>query len=141
MTELPTLNKETFTFIVIINTIVIDIIIVSLPDNDENESDSDHEASKYVPMKKSSVIGMRPSEEKIKVNEITNVRQLEMLTRIHIMLAQIAGRSSPHYKDYVLLVYAFVQRIWQVLYQTFSLVTRQEKYYFVSQQKIIIYIN
>ena len=36
--------------------------------------------------------------------------------RIHIMLAQVAGYSSPHSRDYVLIAYSFLHRIWQVMF-------------------------
>jgi len=34
--------------------------------------------------------------------------------RVHVMLAHVAGHSCPHSRDYVLLAYAFLYRIWQV---------------------------
>ena len=79
-----------------------------------SDSDSELMASKYVPTKQRSVIGLRPSDISVKMDDIFDVRQMETLMRIHVMLAQIAGRSSPHHKDYVLLAYAFLLRIWQV---------------------------
>ncbi|KAJ7392503.1 Cilia and flagella associated protein 46 [Desmophyllum pertusum] len=79
-----------------------------------SESGSELDASKYVPEEHHSVIGLRPSEVAVKIEDITDIRQLETLMRVHVMLAQVAGHSSPHSKDYVLLAYAFLYRIWQV---------------------------
>lgn len=77
-------------------------------------SETSIDTSKYVPRERQSVIGQRQSEVNIKTEEINDVRQLETLCRIHAMLAQVAGHSSPHYTDYVLMAYGFVQRILQV---------------------------
>ena len=60
------------------------------------------------------MIGLRPSDVTVKLEDITDIRQLETLMRVHVMLAQVAGHSSPHSRDYVLLAYAFLYRIWQV---------------------------
>lgn len=59
---------------------------------------------------------MRPSDVAVKLEDITDIRQLETLMRIHIMLAQVAGYSSPHSRDYVLIAYSFLHRIWQVIF-------------------------
>lgn len=79
-----------------------------------SESGSEIDASKYVPGEHRSVIGVRPSEVTVQVQDIIDIRQLETLMRLHVMLAQVAGNSSPHSRDYVLLAYAFLHRIWQV---------------------------
>jgi hypothetical protein len=80
----------------------------------DDMSESGVDAAKYAPRQRQSVIGQRPSEINIKIEEITDVRQLETLCRIHVMLAQVAGRSSPHYTDYVLIAYGFIHRILEV---------------------------
>ena len=82
-----------------------------------SESESEIDASKYVPEEHRSVIGVRPSDVTVKMEDITDIRQLETLMRVHVMLAQVAGHSSPHSRDYVLLAYAFLYRIWQVIDQ------------------------
>ncbi|KAL9983920.1 hypothetical protein ACROYT_G006166 [Oculina patagonica] len=79
-----------------------------------SESGSELDASKYVPEEHRSLIGLRPSDVAVKLEDITDIRQLETLMRVHVMLAQVAGHSSPHSRDYVLLAYAFLCRIWQV---------------------------
>ena len=85
-------------------------------DNNDARSDSESEvdASKYIPEEHRSVIGLRPSDVTVKLEDITDIRQLETLMRVHVMLAQVAGHSSPQSRDYVLLAYAFLYRIWQV---------------------------
>jgi len=85
-------------------------------DNNDAKSDSESEvdASKYIPEEHRSVIGLRPSDVSVKLEDITDIRQLENLMRVHVMLAHVAGHSSTHSRDYVLLAYAFLYRIWQV---------------------------
>lgn len=85
-------------------------------DNDEarTESESEVDASKYVPDEHRSVKVLCPSDVTVKLEDITDIRQLETLMRVHVMLAQVVGHSSPHSRDYVLLAYAFLYRIWQV---------------------------
>lgn len=85
-------------------------------DNDEarTESESEIDASKYVPDEHRSVKGLRPSDVTVKLEDITDIRQLETLMRVHVMLAQVVCHSSPHSRDYVVLAYAFLYRIWQV---------------------------
>lgn len=82
--------------------------------NARSDSESEVDASKYIPEEHRSVIGLRPSDVTIKLEDITDIRQLETLMRVHVMLAQVAGHSSPHSRDYVLLAYAFLYKIWQV---------------------------
>ena len=48
------------------------------------------------------------------MEDITDIRQLENLIRVHVMLAHVAGHCSPHSVDYVLMAYAFLYRILQV---------------------------
>lgn len=79
-----------------------------------SESESEVDASKFVLEEHRSVIGLRPSDVNVNLEDITDIRQLETLMRVHVMLAQVAGHSSPHSTDYVLLAYAFLYRIWQV---------------------------
>ncbi|XP_048585353.1 cilia- and flagella-associated protein 46 isoform X2 [Nematostella vectensis] len=81
-------------------------------------SENGIDAAKYVPKTCQSVIGQRPSDLRVRTEEMCDVRQLESLCRVHVMLAQVAGHSSPHYTDYVLLAYGFLYRIWQVSIQS-----------------------
>lgn len=73
------------------------------------------DAAKFIPGERQSLIGVRPSDVAVKLEDITDIRQLETLMRVHVMLAQVAGHSSPHSRDYVLMAYAFLYRIWQVI--------------------------
>lgn len=100
-------------FILLSNNLVI--LNISGDHNDaRSESESELDASKYVPEGHRSLIGLRPADVAVKLEDITDIRQLETLMRVHVMLAQVAGHSSPHSRDYVLLAYAFLYRIWQV---------------------------
>ncbi|CAH3151990.1 unnamed protein product [Porites lobata] len=83
-------------------------------DDERSENDSEIDAARYIPGERQSLIGVRPSDVAVKLEDITDIRQLETLMRIHIMLAQVAGYSSPHSRDYVLIAYSFLHRIWQV---------------------------
>ncbi|XP_069095869.1 cilia- and flagella-associated protein 46 isoform X1 [Pleurodeles waltl] len=48
------------------------------------------------------------------IDDLSNVRQLEYLVRIHTVMAVMIGHSSPHYQQHCLMAYAYVIRIWQV---------------------------
>lgn len=89
-----------------------------------SEKESELDAAKYIPGERQSMIGVRPAEVAVKIEDITDIRQLENLMRVHIMLAQVAGHSSPHSRDYVLMAYAFLYRIWQVTGMSFFLVNK-----------------
>ena len=89
-----------------------------------SEKESELDAAKYIPGERQSMIGVRPAEVAVKIEDITDIRQLENLMRVHIMLAQVAGHSSPHSRDYVLMAYAFLYRIWQVTGMFFFLVNK-----------------
>jgi len=100
-----------------------DILLNKNPNRDDKQDDhsdrrsekeSELDAAKYIPGERQSMIGVRPAEVAVKIEDITDIRQLENLMRVHIMLAQVAGHSSPHSRDYVLMAYAFLYRIWQV---------------------------
>lgn len=84
------------------------------PYDERSEHESELDAAKFVPGERQSLIGVRPSERAVKIEDITDVRQLETLMRVHVMLAQVTGHSSPHFRDYVLMAYAFLYKIWQV---------------------------
>lgn len=94
-----------------------DPITISDDHNDErSENDSEIDAAKYIPGERQCLIGVRALDVTVKLEDITDIRQLETLMRIHIMLAKVAGYSSPHSRDYVLIAYSFLHRIWQVIY-------------------------
>ena len=57
---------------------------------------------------------MLPNNTSLTVGELKDVRQLEGLFRAHTLLAQVAGRASQHYTDYLLMAYAYLLRIWHV---------------------------
>lgn len=72
------------------------------------------DATKLVPGQHHSLIGVQPSDQALKVEDITDIRQLETLMRVHVMLAHVEGHCSPRFVDYALMAYAFLYRIWQV---------------------------
>ncbi|XP_022091640.1 cilia- and flagella-associated protein 46-like isoform X3 [Acanthaster planci] len=83
----------------------------------EGATDSEGEESKaarFIPIKKQSVIGLSASNLNLSAAELTSVKQLEHLVRIHTMLAKMAGWGSPMHKTYCLLAWGFLIRIWQV---------------------------
>ena len=68
----------------------------------------------YVPTKKESVIGLSVSNINLMASELTSIRQLEHLVRIHVMLAMMAGRGSSQHNSYCLMAWGFLKQIWQV---------------------------
>ena len=84
-----------------------------IDERSELESES-VDAAKLVPGQHHSLFSVQPSGQALKVEDITDIRQLENLMRVHVMLAHVAGHCSPHSVDYVLMAYAFLYRILQV---------------------------
>ncbi len=83
----------------------------------ETKSTSNQEddpTNDIIPVKKESVIGLSVSNLNLTAAELTSVRQLEHLVRVHVMLAIMAGRGSPAHNSYCMLAWGFLQRIWQV---------------------------
>ncbi|XP_071793797.1 cilia- and flagella-associated protein 46-like isoform X3 [Asterias amurensis] len=83
----------------------------------EGATDSEGEdsmAARFIPVKKQSVIGLSASNLNLSASELTSIKQLEHLVRIHIMLAKTAGRDSPMHTSYCMLAWGFLIRIWQV---------------------------
>ena len=50
----------------------------------------------------------------VTLSDLCDVRQLEVLFRVHTLLAQVTGTSSAYHTTYCLLAYSFVVRLWQV---------------------------
>ena len=48
------------------------------------------------------------------LSDLSDIKQLEVLFRIHTLLAQVTGTSSAYHTTYCLLAYSFVIRLWQV---------------------------
>ena len=48
------------------------------------------------------------------LHRISDVKTLEYLTRIYIMLAQIVEKKSAHFTDYCLFAVVCIQRMWKV---------------------------
>ena len=78
-----------------------------------SQEDAQDEPS-IIPVKKESVIGLSVSNLNLTASELTSVRQLEHLVRVHVMLAMMVGRGSPAHNSYCLMAWGFLQRIWQV---------------------------
>ncbi|XP_074608699.1 cilia- and flagella-associated protein 46-like [Acropora palmata] len=102
-----------------------DILLNKKPNEDGREDDhhidgrselesESVDTAKLVPGQHHSLFGVQPSGQALKVEDITDIRQLENLIRVHVMLAHVAGHCSPHSVDYVLMAYAFLYRILQV---------------------------
>jgi hypothetical protein len=52
---------------------------------------------------------------------VSDVKTLEYLARIHVMLAQLVGKKSSDFTEYCLFAVACVQRMWKV-WRHFSVV-------------------
>ena len=63
------------------------------------------------------VAGVLPNNLSLEVWQLGDVKQLDGLFRAHVLLAQIAGRGSPNFVDYILQAYAYVMQMWQVRYR------------------------
>ena len=72
------------------------------------------DASRFIPVQKTSVIGLSASSLDLSVEEITSAKILEHLVRIHTMLAVVAGRGSDAHSNYCTLAWGFLSRLMQV---------------------------
>ena len=86
----------------------------TVTDRGTDSEGEDTKAARFIPIKKQSVIGLSASNLNLSASELTSVKQLEHLVRIHVMLARMAGRESPMHTSYCLLAWGFLIRIWQV---------------------------
>lgn len=59
-------------------------------------------------------IGVLPNNPALTINDLDDVRQIDGLFRAHVLLAELAGRSSPDYKDYLIQAHTYLMRLWQV---------------------------
>lgn len=59
-------------------------------------------------------IGVLPNNPALTINDLDDVRQIDGLFRAHILLAELAGRSSPDYNDYLIQAHTYLMRLWQV---------------------------
>ncbi|XP_041476710.1 cilia- and flagella-associated protein 46-like isoform X5 [Lytechinus variegatus] len=73
-----------------------------------------NESSRYIPVQKTSVIGLSASNLDLSVEEITSAKILEHLIRIHTMLAVVAGRGTDAHSNYCILAWGFLSRLMQV---------------------------
>nr|XP_022339451.1 cilia- and flagella-associated protein 46-like isoform X3 [Crassostrea virginica] len=79
-----------------------------------SETDSELMADGIIPVAKQAVIGVLPNNPALTINDLEDVRQIDGLFRAHVLLAELAGRSSPDYKDYLLQAHAYLMRLWQI---------------------------
>lgn len=57
---------------------------------------------------------MLPSNPELKVQNMTDIKILDGLIRAYVLIAEIVGRSSPQYTDYLVMAHTFLMRLWQV---------------------------
>ncbi|XP_062591392.1 cilia- and flagella-associated protein 46-like [Saccostrea cucullata] len=79
-----------------------------------SEADSDLMAEGIIPVAKQAIIGVLPNNPGLTINDLDDVRQIDGLFRAHVLLAELAGRSSQDYKDYLLMAHAYLVRLWQI---------------------------
>ena len=60
--------------------------------------------------------GLLPSNLDLKINDLTDVHQLEGLFRAHVMMAQLAGQGAVEFSHLCLMAYRFVMAMWHVSY-------------------------
>ena len=58
--------------------------------------------------------GLLPGNPDLKIDDLTDVRQLEGLFRSHVMLAQLAGQGAVPFSHYCFMAYRFIMAIWHV---------------------------
>ena len=61
-----------------------------------------------------SISGVLPLKPDQKVEDITDIKILDGLIRAHVLVAEIIGRGSRYYVDYLLMAHAYLMRLWQV---------------------------
>ena len=62
------------------------------------------------------IVGVLPAKPDQKVDDISDIKILDGLIRAHVLIAEIIGRSSKYYADYLLMAHAYLMRLWQVKY-------------------------
>ncbi|KAL3864704.1 hypothetical protein ACJMK2_006363 [Sinanodonta woodiana] len=85
--------------------------------SETSETESEMNMEGIVPIAKEAIIGVLPLNPSMMIQDIKNVRILDTLLRVHVLLAEILGPSSQFYKDYLLLAYACLVRLWQTTVQ------------------------
>ncbi|XP_069140158.1 cilia- and flagella-associated protein 46-like isoform X2 [Argopecten irradians] len=68
----------------------------------------------YIPVAKQAVIGVLPNNPGLKFQDLEDIKQIDGLLRAYILLAEIVGRTSVEYQDFLLMCHSFVMRLWQV---------------------------
>ena len=58
--------------------------------------------------------GLLPGNPDLKIDDLTDVRQLEGLFRSHVMLAQLAGQGAVQFSHYCFMAYRFIMAMWRV---------------------------
>ena len=72
-----------------------------MPPHDKHDREKDDEKEEF---------GIRTL-----INDCTDIRSIETLARLHIMMAQILETSSQESENHILTAAYCVQRIWQVV--------------------------
>ena len=57
--------------------------------------------------------GVEPANPNLKVLDLTDIKVLDGLLRAHVLLAELVGRGSPQYADYLLMAHAYILKLWQ----------------------------
>jgi len=58
--------------------------------------------------------GLKIEAEDLKITDLTDMKQLEYLSRISVMAASIAGQGHSDYTNYCFTAYGYIHRMWQV---------------------------
>ncbi|XP_055900491.1 cilia- and flagella-associated protein 46-like isoform X3 [Biomphalaria glabrata] len=86
---------------------------VSMVNRDESKLDQSDSL-------RTSDLGRTPSPSLSPITQLKDIRQLETLYRIHIVLAEMLGLDSVHYKDTLLTAYNILMRLWEALIRYFG---------------------
>ncbi|CAH1258230.1 CFAP46 [Branchiostoma lanceolatum] len=88
------------------------------PPPKKKEEEEEDGPDRYIPVSRPSQIGVEVSNSSLLFTDLWQTRQLEALLRIHVMLAKVAGKASPYFKDFAVMAYRYCMRIWEASLQS-----------------------
>ncbi|XP_041368336.1 cilia- and flagella-associated protein 46-like isoform X2 [Gigantopelta aegis] len=83
-----------------------------------SESENEINPADYIPIAKEADIGVLPVDTSLTVTSVVDARQLDMLVRVHVVLAQVVGSASQCYRDICLTAYGYLMQLWKVCLST-----------------------
>ncbi|XP_019625575.1 PREDICTED: cilia- and flagella-associated protein 46-like [Branchiostoma belcheri] len=84
----------------------------------KKEEEEEDGPDRYIPVSRPSQIGVEVANPSLQFTDLWQTRQLEALLRIHVILAKVAGKTSPYFKDFAVMAYRYCMRIWEASLQS-----------------------